>query len=123
MVEKSFVILRRIWRKLYKPTLGNLFGQSASMSVLLTPDVALKEMEQAFKSVFFSVEEECTFAPKKDPTPGRRLYFQFDRIAFRREAHHYAVDLFYNKYFSRKHGVRHAAAKLVGGDWWARSIT
>jgi len=108
MVRQTAVILRRIWRKLYKPTLDNLYRESASRRVLLTPDLALTEMEQVFKSVFQSVEAEGSSGSKKVPAP--------HRIAFRREAHHYAVNLFYKTYFSRKHEAVHAASRIVSSS-------
>ena len=116
MVRKTAFILRRIWRKLYKPTLDNLYRESASSRVLLTPDLALTEMEQVFKSVFQGVEAEGSSASKKVPTPRLSLYFRFDRIAFRREAHHYAVNLFYKTYFSRKHEAAHAPSRIVSSS-------
>jgi hypothetical protein len=115
MAQKGSVILRRVWRSLYKPALDGLFMQAKSKGVRLTPDVAIEEMEQAFKSVFLYVEDKSRSGPKRDVTPGPRLYFRFDRIDFRQEAHHYAVDSFYNMYFSRKHVLPRAVPKIVGG--------
>lgn len=101
MTRNSSVVLHRTWRKLYKPLLENLFRESASKGVRLTPDVALKETEHVLESVFLSVKGESTSERKKAPTIRPRLYLRFERIAFRREAHHYAVDLFYKTYFSQ----------------------
>ena len=115
MAGKAFDILRRIWRKLYKPTLDDLFRESASRKVLLKPDVALTEMEHIFKSVFQNVEAEGRSA-KKVPAPRVGLYLRSDRIAFRREAHHYAVNLFYKTYFSRKQGASRAASTIAGSN-------
>jgi hypothetical protein len=116
MAQKGSVILRRVWRSLYKPALDGLFMQAKSKGVRLTPDDAIEEMERAFKSVFLYVEDKGRSGPKKDLIPRPRLYFRFDRIDFRQEAHHYAVDLFYNTYFLRRHELPRAASKLVGGD-------
>ena len=116
VVRKTFAILRQIWRKLYKPTLDNLYRESASRRVRLTPDVALAEMEQVFQSVFQSVEAEGNSGAKRVPAPRLGLSFQFDRIAFRREAHHYAVNLFYKTYFSRKHESPRATSRFVGNN-------
>jgi len=116
MIQKGSVILRRVWRSLYKPALDGLFILAKSQGVHLTPDVAMEEMEQAFKSVFLHVEDKSSFGPKKDVTFRPRLYLRFDRIDFRQETHHYAVDLFYNMYFWRKHELPRTAAKIVGGD-------
>lgn len=114
--RKTFALLRQIWRKLYKPTLDNLYRESASSRVRLTPDVALAEMEQVFQSVFQSVEAEGSSRTKRVPAPRPSLSFRFDRIAFRREAHHYAVNLFYKTYFSRKHESPRAASRFVGNN-------
>jgi hypothetical protein len=115
MVEKGSVILRRIWSKLYKPALGDLFRGAASKNVFLTPDAALEVIEQAFKSVFFLVDELTDSAVKKNLASAPRLYFRFDRIAFRREAHHYAVDSFYKTYFARGHKLLPSAQKILQG--------
>jgi hypothetical protein len=115
MVEKGSVILRRIWSKLYKPALDDLFRAAASKNVFLTPDAALEVMEQAFKSVFFLVEEQAGSTSKKSLPSAPRLYFRFDRIAFRREAHHYAVDSFYKTYFARGHTMLPSARKILHG--------
>ena len=115
MVEKGSVILRRIWSKLYKPALDDLFRGAASKNVFLTPDAALEVMEQAFKSVFFLVDDRIDSAVKKNSPSASRLYFRFDRIAFRREAHHYAVDSFYKTYFARGHKLLPSAQKILQG--------
>jgi len=118
--KKGFLILSRLWRELYKPTLEELYREAKSKGLLLTPDVAIEEMEQVFKSVFLYVEDKGSTGPKKDAAPGRRMYFRFDRIAFRQEAHHYAVDLFYNTYYSRKQETPRSPGKsAVGGRRWA----
>jgi hypothetical protein len=100
MAGKDSATLRQIWRKWYKPTLDDLFREYESIGILLTPCMAIEEMEQLFKAISLRFEEERRSEAKKDPTPGHR-YFRFDHIAFRREAHHYAVDLFYKTYYPR----------------------
>ena len=115
MAEQNSVILHRIWRNLYEPTLDVLFREYESEGVLLTPDVAIREMEQVFKFVFLSVESERTFTSQKDSTSSRRLYFRFDGLAFRREARRYAVDLFRNSSFSRNRVGLLATTKMADG--------
>jgi hypothetical protein len=115
MVEKGSVILRRIWSKLYKPALDDLFRGAASKNVFLTPDAALEVMEHAFKSVFFLVDDQAGSGLKKNLPSAPRIYFRFDRIAFRREAHHYAVDSFYKAYFARGRKLLPSAQKILHG--------
>jgi len=116
MIKKGNVVLHQIWRMLYKPVLDSLFSETASKGVRLTPDMAIEQMEKLFETVFLCVEQEGSSATKKGLSPSPRLYFRFGRVAFRREAHHYAVDLFYSTYFLCKHEAPHAALKMVGGD-------
>ena len=116
MAKSSSVILHRIWRELYKPVLDKLFRESASKDVSLTPDAALEEMERVLESVFLCVEEENNSKRKKASTIRPRLYFRFERMALRRKAHHYAVDQFYNTYFSHKHEAVHPKLRIVGSD-------
>lgn len=122
MLRKSLAALSRMWRTFYKPMLDNLFRESKSAGVRLMPDVAIDEMEQAFRSLFFSVDEASADTLKNAPRPSRRLYFRFDRTSFRREAHHYAVDCFYDTYFPSKHASTRAHAKIVGGGHKRLSI-
>ena len=116
MARKSLAILHGIWRSLYKPVLDNLFRESLSADVCMTPDVAIKEMEKLLESVFLSVQGAGGVKRKKVPTPSARLHFRFGSVAFRREAHHYAVDLFYNTYFSGKRATPQAELDNAGVD-------
>ena len=100
MAGKDSATLRQIWRKWYKPTLDDLFKECESLGILLTPYIAIEQMELLLEDVSRHFEEECQSDAKKDPTPSRH-YFRFDQVAFRREAHHYAVDLFYKTYYPR----------------------
>jgi hypothetical protein len=100
MAGKDSATLREIWRKLYKPTLDDLFTECKALGILLTPYAAIEQMELLLEGVSRRFEEEGQSEARKDPTPGRR-YFRFDQVAFRREAHHYAVDLFYRTYYPR----------------------
>jgi hypothetical protein len=116
VARNGSVILHRAWRELYKPLLDNLFRESASKGVSLTPDVALMKTEHVLESVFLSVKEGGNSERKKALPIRPRLYLRFERIAFRREAHHYAVDLFYKTYFSHKHETAHTKLRIVGSD-------
>jgi hypothetical protein len=100
MAEKNSAVLRRIWRKWYKPTLDDLFKEYESIDVLLTPEAAIEKMEELFKWVLDRSESADSSEPTSNPIG--RPTFRFDEVAMTREAHHYAVDLFYN--FPRKPG-------------------
>jgi hypothetical protein len=102
MPEKDSTVLRRIWRSLYKPLLEDLFKTYASIRVQLTPDWAMEEMDEVFSDVFRRINAENGPEAKKDPGAQPRPIFRFDESAFTREAHHYAVDLFYRTYFPRR---------------------
>jgi hypothetical protein len=115
MLKKGNVVLHQIWRMLYKPVLDHLFRESASKRVRLTPDLAIEQMEKFFESVFLCVKEEGSSATNRVPAPSPRLYFRFGHVTFRREAHHYAIDLFYDTYFPRNHEAPQAASNVVGG--------
>jgi hypothetical protein len=99
----QLTILHRTWRELYKPLLDEFFSEAASKGISLTPDVALKEMEQVLESVFLSIERASKSEHKKVSSIQPRLYLRLERNAFCRKAHHYAVDLFYKPYISHKH--------------------
>jgi hypothetical protein len=105
MGEKDSAVLRRTWRKFYKPTLDDLFKEYESIGILLTPCMAIEEMEQLFEDMSLRFEKDRRSETKKNPTAGHR-YFRFDHVAFRREAHHYAVDLFYKTYYPRSGAPR-----------------
>ena len=115
MIKKGAVSPHQIWRLLYKPLLDKLFSDSVSKGVRLTPDSAIERMGKVLESFFLCVKEEVSSAPHEFPTPSPRLYFRFTQVPFRREAHHYAVDLFYDTYFSRKHGAPHGTSNIAGG--------
>jgi hypothetical protein len=107
LVESDSVVLRRIWRKWYKLTLDSLFSEFESKEFLLTPDVAIEKMELAFRRILSDSGSEAQ--PDSSSRPGQP--FRFDETAFTREAHHYAVDLFYRTYFPREAGGERKSRK------------
>jgi hypothetical protein len=112
MPEKDSTVLRRIWRKWYKPVLEDLFKECAAIRVQLTPDRAIEEMEVIFGDVFRTVSAGTGKEANKDPDGEPGLIFRFDEPAFTCEAHHYAVDLFYRTYFPRGGTQRRGAPRL-----------
>ena len=99
MNDQDSAALHRIWRKWYRPTLDDLFKESESAGLWLTPSAAIEEMAQCFKSVLDRSDAGGS-SQLKDNLLGRAT-FRFDDVAMTCEAHHYAVDLFYKYYFPR----------------------
>jgi hypothetical protein len=97
---KPGIELRRMWRRRYMSVLDSIFEQCASNKILVGPDEAMDWMEGLLKSLVTTGEEAPNEgSPRESPT------FRFDDDAFRREAHHYAVDRFYKTYFPRRRGA------------------
>jgi hypothetical protein len=99
MAEQDSVTLRRIWRKWYRPALEDIFKDFESAGFALTPVDAIDEMFEMFKSVVTRGKSAGGSEPI-DNALGK-VMFRFDDIAMTREAHHYAVGLFYKYYFPR----------------------
>jgi hypothetical protein len=99
-VGQAAKALRAAWRKRYRFTLDAIFEEYAAIGVRVTPDEALELMEDLlceWVSKDASVASDGTLRPL--------ALFRFDFAAFRREAHHYAVDQFYKTYFPRRRGA------------------
>jgi hypothetical protein len=114
LAEKDSVILRRAWRKWYKPVLDDLYESYERASLFLKPDQAMEEMEEAFRDMLQRVETETVAEASPHARPTR--VFRFDDSAFAREAHHYAVDLFYRTYFPRG-GIQRKGAPALPKDY------
>ena len=82
-----------LWRKWYRPVLDDLYKAAHNDNVLLTPDAAVNKMEEVFAFVFK--------AEQRDENKASTSFPRFDGVAFSRDAHHYAVDLFYKTYHKR----------------------
>jgi hypothetical protein len=98
MVEMDSITLRRKWRELYKPILEDLYKDYAPTNILLTPYAAVEKIYESLKSAFDRIESTASSESTS------KQVFRIDDIALAREAHHYAVDLFYKYYFPRKPG-------------------
>jgi len=92
--------LREMWHKRYSQILDMIFEECASDEITVGPDEAMEWMEALMERL---VRENRQSDPKEDasgPVPVLRFSFE----AYRREAHHYAVDRFYKTYYPRKRG-------------------
>jgi len=83
--------LRRMWRKRYTSLLDMVFKEYKSVGLFVTPDEAMDVMEELLPAL---VSEDKGSEPE-----GGGHVFRFDFAAFRSDAHHYAVDLFYKTYY------------------------
>ena len=92
--------LREMWRKRYSQVLDWIFEEYAS-GKLIRPDDAMDLMEELLEKLVG--EDEQSSLDRTTPRPVPIMRFDFD--AYRREAHHYAVDRFYKTYFPRKRGA------------------
>jgi len=93
--------LRKMWRNRYRDLLDSIFDECASHKIIIGPDDAMDWMED-FLQKLASDDEQLQL----DETVSRPVSnLRFDVPAYRREAHHYAVDRFYKTYFPRKRGA------------------
>jgi len=92
--------LRQTWRKRYTQVLDMIFEAFASEKIIVEPDEAMDCMEELLERWVSDSQQakpgEGTSRPSSD--------FRFNFAAYRREAHHYAVDRFYKTYFPRGRG-------------------
>ena len=93
--------LREMWRKRYRHILDMVFEDCASNKFTIEPDQAMDLMEELLEKLVSNGEQ----SKHNQATPGTRPIFRFDFDAYRREAHHYAVDRYYKTYFPRKRGA------------------
>ena len=101
-VIKEGLALRRMWRELYRDALNCIFEESASREIVIGPDIAVALMEEEAAKAFVDRPPQSTGTRA---FPSSTHMFRFDFDAYRREAHHYAVDKFYKTYFPRKRGA------------------
>lgn len=90
---------RASWRAHYRHVLDLIFEEHAAQEIIVVPDEAVLLMEELTKHLFETI---LRTAPDGDATAST---VRFDYDAYRREAHHYAVDRFYKTYFQRKRGA------------------
>jgi hypothetical protein len=90
--------LRQMWRKRYRYILDSIFEEFASNKTTIRPDEAMELMKAC-------LEKMANDGKRSDDATSGPAYFQFDFVAYRREAHHYAVDRFYKTYYPRKRGA------------------
>jgi hypothetical protein len=101
---------KKTWRELYKPILDHLFASARSSGTFLTPDGAMAALKEDLATEFPSRKGA---EPTKGLTVRTYLRPRMDLVAGLREAHRYAVDLFYRTYFPRKGAPRTADQDLA----------
>jgi hypothetical protein len=89
-----------MWRKRYRFTLDAIFEEYSSVGMMVAPDEAMDLMHDLLRDW---VSRDASEASKATSRPATLV--RFDSDAFSREAHHYAVDLFYKTYFPRGRGT------------------
>jgi hypothetical protein len=90
---------RLLWRDLFSASLDAIYQDSAARGAFLTPDAAMAALMDDLAALFPSrkgAESEM------GTTARTHLQPRMDRIAGLRDAHRYAVNLFYRTYFPRK---------------------
>jgi hypothetical protein len=92
---------RASWRAHYRHVLDLIFEEHAAQEIIVLPDEAVRLMEEMTERLFKDI---LRTAPDSDASPSMSVV-RFDYDAYRREAHHYAVDRFYKTYFPRKRGA------------------
>ena len=92
--------LREMWRKCYTQVLDMVFEEFASQEIIVGPDDAMDCMEDLLERWSSVVQKS-----KEDEDASKlNTVLRFSSAAYRRDAHHYAVDQFYKTYFPRKRG-------------------
>jgi hypothetical protein len=91
-MTKQGAVLRQMWRERYVSLLKVIFEEHESAEILIMPDEAMQIMEEILGTMIGTESD--------DKPSGLR----FDFAAFRREAHHYAVDQFYKTYYGGRKG-------------------
>jgi hypothetical protein len=92
--------LRELWRKRYEFILDVIFEEYAAEDITLLPDEAMASLERVLEKLVNDTEQSTPNVG----VPRSVDVLRFNRAAYRREAHHYAVDRFYKTYFPRKRG-------------------
>ena len=92
--------LREAWRKRYRFVLDSIFEEWASCEITLGPDEAMAWMEELIERLVSDSQQ----SKPDEGASGPVAVLRFNFAAYRREAHHYAVDRFYKTYFPRKRG-------------------
>ncbi len=89
------------WTRICSETLEDIFSAARQSGIVLTPDEALIELDDALKAVFFSKAG----SEERSAEAGLHRPLRVDAVAFRTKIHHRAVDLYYQTYFPRKAGM------------------
>jgi hypothetical protein len=100
-VGQTAKALRATWRRHYRHLLDLIFEEYASDQITATPDEAMDLMDELTERLFKTILQ----SEQGRGASGSDSILRFDYDAYRREAHHYAVDRFYKTYFRRKRGA------------------
>jgi hypothetical protein len=93
--------LREIWRRHYTHVLDLIFEECAFYGITIEPDKAMEWMEGCLEKLVGDGKQSNRDETMHAPVSSLR----FDFAAYRRDAHHYAVDQFYKAYVPRKRGA------------------
>jgi len=107
-VGKEVDVLKRIWRDvLYKPILDDFFANAQSIGAFLTPDAAMVALKEDLTALVSETRSESAKASTVRPRQQPRM----DLFAGLRDAHHYAVELFYKNVLSAKGRATHSGRR------------
>jgi hypothetical protein len=95
----SSKMVKTKFRFIFKRFLDEMFEVAITAESRLTPDAAMRELDDVLESVLEAMDKTKTATVR----PSRPL--RIDVVAARQKIHHYAVDLFYRTYFPRKAGM------------------
>jgi hypothetical protein len=92
--------LREWWRKYYTKLLDLIFDEYAAEGLRVGPDEAMDCMEYVLERQ----QRDVSGQGKPDDAVRPRPVMRFNAAAYRRDAHHYAVDRYYRTYHARGRG-------------------
>jgi hypothetical protein len=90
--------LRNEWRKFYSKVLNEIFEQATRLGLEIWPDDAVEALGYVMKRE--NESRGLTAGGQRVGAPTLR----FNAAAYRRDAHHYAVDRYYRTYHARGRG-------------------
>jgi hypothetical protein len=99
-----------MWRKRYTRLLDSIFEECASHEITVGPDEAMDWMEGYLEKLASDGKQSNL----DETISGPASILRFDFAAYRRDAHHYAVDRFYKTYFPRKRGAPPLSTGYLG---------
>src|SRR5262249_1814095 len=101
LVGQTAKELREMRRKRYTHLLDSIFEECASEGITVGPDKAMDWMEGCLEKLVSDGKQSSL--DETMPAPVSSLRFDF--AAYRRDAHHYAVDQFYKTFLRLSHAL------------------